>query len=259
MTSINSLESYALRDQWINKISPLVKLIITILFTVLVISVPAENISMLVSFVLYPFFVFTISDLSIKECFHRLRVAIPFVLMLGFFNLFFDKSAVKIIYGFTLTRGFFTFISLLIKGTLCVISSYLLAATTTIDSLCSALRKIFVPRIIVTVIMLIYRYLGVLIRETERITTAYSLRAPKQKGIHISAWGSLAGILLLHSIDRAEVVYNSMILRGYNTEVDLTTSHKTTPVDILYLAIISIALISLRRYNLFNLVGNIFI
>ena len=47
------------------------------------------------------------------------------------------------------------------------------------------------------------------------IATAYELRAPGQKGIQFRAWGSLLGQLLLHSIDRAQLVYESMQLRGF--------------------------------------------
>ena len=47
---------------------------------------------------------------------------------------------------------------------------------------------------------------------------AYSLRAPNQKGIHISAWGSFLGQLLLRSMDRAQELYYSMLLRGFRGE-----------------------------------------
>ena len=63
--------------------------------------------------------------------------------------------------------------------------------------------------------MLTYRYITVLLEEVNRITQAYELRAPHQKGIHFKAWGPLAGQLLLRSMDRANEVYESMLLRGY--------------------------------------------
>ena len=50
------------------------------------------------------------------------------------------------------------------------------------------------------------------------MTDAYRLRAPGQKGIHISAWGSFLGQLLLRSMDRAEELYSSMTLRGFRGE-----------------------------------------
>ncbi len=50
------------------------------------------------------------------------------------------------------------------------------------------------------------------------MTLAYKLRAPGQKGIHVSAWGSFLGQLLLRSMDRAEEIYTAMKMRGFNGE-----------------------------------------
>ena len=61
-----------------------------------------------------------------------------------------------------------------------------------------------------------YRYVTVLLEEVNRITQAYSLRAPNQKGIHYKVWGTLTGQVLLRSMDRANAVYESMLLRGYD-------------------------------------------
>lgn len=61
----------------------------------------------------------------------------------------------------------------------------------------------------------VYRYISVLLAETQRVVQAYELRAPGQKGIHFKVWGSLMGQMLLRSMDRAEVIYESMCLRGF--------------------------------------------
>lgn len=66
-----------------------------------------------------------------------------------------------------------------------------------------------------TQVLLTYRYVTVLLEEANRMTQAYSLRAPNQKGVHFKVWGTLAGQLLLRSMDRANEVYESMTLRGY--------------------------------------------
>ena len=46
------------------------------------------------------------------------------------------------------------------------------------------------PEEIVTMIMLMHRYLMLLIKEVERMQQAYKLRAPKQKGLQFLTWGS---------------------------------------------------------------------
>lgn len=107
-------------------------------------------------------------------------------------------------------------VTLMLKGVFCLMASFLLIATTSIDALCAALRKLHVPGTLVTLLLLTYRYVGVMTEELAIMTDAYHLRAPGQKGIHISAWGSFLGQLLLRSMDRAQELYNSMLLRGYH-------------------------------------------
>lgn len=65
---------------------------------------------------------------------------------------------------------------------------------------------------------------------------AYSLRAPRQKGIHFKAWGSFVGQLLLRSMDRAGVVYESMTLRGYQGEFCYAVKGGCGWKDYVYLA-----------------------
>ena len=97
-------------------------------------------------------------------------------------------------------------------------ASFLLIATTPMDALCAALRKLHVPSLLVTLLLLTYRYVSVMLHEVSVMSEAYHLRAPGQKGIHISAWGSFLGQLLLRSMDRAETLYESMQLRGFHGE-----------------------------------------
>jgi cobalt/nickel transport system permease protein len=145
------------------------------------------------------------------------------------------------------TGGVISMLSLMLKGLFSVLSAYILIATTSIEEICYALRIIHVPKIIVIVIMLIYRYFGLMGAEADRITTAYMLRAPKQKGIHYSAWGSLVGQWLLRSMDRASAVYESMTLRGFNG--DFRVKRKIVSArDFLYPFIWIVLFILLRHF-----------
>ena len=74
------------------------------------------------------------------------------------------------------------------------------------------------PKLLTALLLLTYRYVEVLLEQAGIMTTAYHLRAPGQKGIAVSAWGSFLGQLLLRSMDRAEDLYESMELRGFTGE-----------------------------------------
>ena len=77
---------------------------------------------------------------------------------------------------------------------------------------------------------------GCYMNEARHTIQAYSLRAPNQKGLHFKVWGSLVGQLLLKSIDRADGVYESMLLRGYNGAFYYDTRISCRAKDYAYLA-----------------------
>lgn len=150
-------------------------------------------------------------------------------------------------------------ITLMIKGILTVFATYILIASTTIEKICYALREIHIPKILVTEIMLIYRYIAVLLQETNRINQAYSLRAPGQKGIAFKAWGPLIGQLLLRSMDRADHVYEAMMMRGYHGEFPFGKTEGIHKNDVLYVVLAGIGSVFLRIFPLFYWVGSIFV
>ena len=216
---IHHMDAIAEKDQWVNMLHPLVKFALTVAYISIVVSFNKYDIIGLAGMAVYPIALFILADLSFKDSLKRLRIVLPLVCFIGIFNPFFDKVPVEI-FGIRMTAGVLSMLTLMMKGIFTVLASYLLIATTTIEKLCYAFRLIHIPKIMVTQVMLTYRYVTVLLEEVNRITQAYSLRAPKQKGVHYKVWGSLTGQLLLRSMDRAGIVYESMVLRGYNGSFD---------------------------------------
>ena len=138
-------------------------------------------------------------------------------------------------------------VTFMIKGFLAVSAVYLLMVTTPMEDICQALRKLHVPALLITVVMLIHRYLIVFLGEVRRLRTAYLLRAPGQKGVHFRQWGSLLGQLLLRSMDRSETVYQSMTLRGFTGESFSGRDRRFTRSDLLFI-IIGISVPLLARF-----------
>lgn len=149
--------------------------------------------------------------------------------------------------------------TLMMKGVFSVLASYLLIATTGIEKICYAMRLLHIPSVIVTQILFTYRYITVLLEEANRMMQAYALRAPNQKGVHYKVWGSLAGQLLLRSMDRAGEVYESMCLRGYKGEFCYKNRIKWKKKDCLYLIIWLGILIFLRMVPVMEAAGNLVI
>ena len=138
-------------------------------------------------------------------------------------------------------------------------ASFLLMATTPIDSLCAALRRLHVPAMLVTLLLLTYRYVGVMTEELAVMTDAYHLRAPGQKGIHVSAWGSFLGQLLLRSMDRAQELYGSMMLRGYHEHFHYADIRAFSRKDGLYLLGCLAAFLLLRLVPVARIAGGLIV
>jgi cobalt/nickel transport system permease protein len=255
---IHHMDNIASKDQWVNNLHPLVKFVLTVVYIAVVVSFSKYDLVGLLGMVVYPLAGFILADLSFKDSFKRLRIVLPVVCLLGIWNPFFDRVVVEYM-GFTVSRGVISMLTLIFKGIFTVLAAYLLIATTTIEKICYALHLLHLPDILVTQFLLTYRYITVLLEEVNRITQAYALRAPNQKGIHFKVWGSLTGQVLLRSMDRANAVYESMLLRGYSGDFTYMGQKIHAHVqDVIYL-IIWLAIFALFRWTpVFLVVGQLF-
>ncbi|MGO5053299.1 cobalt ECF transporter T component CbiQ [Lachnospiraceae bacterium LCP25S3_G4] len=257
LSEIYSIDDMATKDQWVNKLHPLVKLVLTVVYITMVVSFGKYSFTGLLGMCVYPIVMFIVGEVPVRNSLYKLRIVLPVVCLVGILNPFFDRKILWIVCGIPVSGGMISMITLMVKGILTVSASYLFIATTTIENICYAMRLMHLPKLFVTQVLLLYRYITVLLKEAERITEAYSLRAPNQKGIHVNVWGTLIGQLLLRSMDRAESLYESMCLRGYSGDFYLKRERPCGKKDYCYLVIWLGIFVLLRWGNVLELVGNI--
>lgn len=256
MGELRQMDELAAMDSAIHRRHPLAKLLVTIAYIFTVASFSKYNLTGLIPMVLYPVFMFQISGISVRTCFHKLKWILPLVCAVGVWNPILDKSPVLTAEPFVITGGMLSFLTLMLKGIFALMASFLLIAVTNIEKICYALRMLHVPDLLVTQILMTYRYVSLLLHEAGTMMNAYVLRAPGQKGIHISAWGSFAGQLLLRSMDRAGELYQSMVLRGFHRAFYYAEVEAFRMLDALYLAVWLFIFVFLRFCNLSELIGN---
>ena len=255
---LSEMDELAAQDSPIHRLSPTAKLLTAIAYILVVVSYHKYDLSGLIVMLLYPVLLFQLSDIPISVCFYKLRIVLPLVMAVGLFNPFFDRAPLVYLGTVPVSGGVISMLTLMLKGVLCRMVSFLLMATTPIDSLCAALRKLHIPGMLVTLLLLTYRYVGVMTEELAVMTDAYHLRAPGQKGIHVSAWGSFLGQLLLRSMDRAQELYSSMLLRGYHDHFHYAPMKTFDLRDGLYLVGCIAIFLLLRFVNIAQLLGSIF-
>lgn len=252
---LSELDSLASGDSLLHNLHPLAKLLTTILYIGLVVSFHKYQLSGLSIMVLYPIFLYQAAGIPISTCFRKLKLVMPLVCAVGIVNPFLDHTPMMLIGSFTVTGGMISMVSLMFKGIFSLMASFLLITTTPIDTICAALRMVHCPDILTTLLLLTYRYIGVMIREVSIMTEAYALRAPGQKGIHISAWGSFLGQLLLRSMDRAQELYSSMRLRGFNGDFFYADIPNFSLSSFIFALVSIIILILFRFVDIASLMG----
>lgn len=124
----------------------------------------------------------------------------------------------------------------------------LLIQTTSIIEVIGALEWFHVPSVLLDTALLMFRYIFVISEEAETIHRAQQSRCGYSKSVgylgKLRNYGTLFGMLLVRSYERAVTVGNAMISRGYSGEMRLFTfeSRPLPTREILYGLILILAL-----------------
>jgi cobalt/nickel transport system permease protein len=174
------------------------------------------------------------SELGIGYVLKRSALAIPF--MLAAVPIIFTYPGPELV-SFNLGPWMFSisapglerFISITFKSWLSVQAAIVLAASTPFPDLLVAMRAIKLPRMLVAIFSLMWRYLFVLADEAIRLNRARAARSghPDNPDARVGgsiAWrarvtGGIAGSLFLRALERSDRIYMAMVSRGYDGEV----------------------------------------
>lgn len=231
---MHRMESLSRMDTGIHRLHPVTKLITAVAFLIAALSFDRYAVGRLLPLFLYPVVIAALADLPWKPFLKRLLAVEPIIVEIGILNPLFDTVPITI-GDITFVRGWLTFLSIVLKTSLSVLTALQLIACTGMERILSGMHFLGLPRVIVMQISLTYRYITVLSEETGRILTAYSLRSLGKGGIRAPAWGSLAGMMLLRSFERAHRVHQAMRLRGYSGYVPIPPGLRPCWRDAAYL------------------------
>ena len=146
----------------------------------------------------------------------RMVVEVPFVLFAVLLPFVASGPQTQVLGVSVSEHGLEAGIALLIKGTLGVLASLTLAATTEPQELLLGLERLRLPQQLVQIMAFMVRYLDVVTSEMRRMKVAresrgFSARDPRH-------WPVLArslGALFIRSYERGERVHLAMLSRGY--------------------------------------------
>ena len=227
---IHFLDPYRPRPSLIHRMDPRVKFVLTLAFILAVALTPLGAWPVYTLLFSIALSVEILSELGVGNVLKRSTLALPFALA-ALPVVFTVKGLPLLTLGpLTLTQdGLGRFIGIAAKSWISVQMTIVLASSTPFPDLLLAMRAVKIPRLLVAILGLMWRYLFVMADEALRLIRARQARSghPATPGARMGgsiAWrarvtGGMAGNLFLRSFERADRIYAAMASRGYDGEV----------------------------------------
>jgi cobalt/nickel transport system permease protein len=192
------------------------KIVALVAFMLLVVATPASWWPAYVGYLLVLVGVIAASAVPPTYIFKRMVVEVPFVVFALLMPFIATGPQVEVL-GVSLSRsGLLAAATLLVKGTLGVLASLTLAATTEPRDLLAGLERLHVPPLLVQIMGFMIRYLDVVTDEMGRMRVARESRGFTARNVrHWPILARSSGALFIRSYERGERVHLAMLARGY--------------------------------------------
>lgn len=235
ISNIRKIDELGDKYTMIHKIDSSIKIIVTIIYVIKVLSIKQFIISDITSIVLYPLILFKFGKVPVKFILKKVLFILPIIFGISIINLIIDFSYSEIYFS----------VLLLFKCIFTLVGALLLIVTTGINNLAFGLKKLKIPNILIMQILMLHRYIILMMEECYRVKSAYELRTLGEKSMTMKDYGRIIGQMLLKTIDRSEKVYEAMKLRGFDGDLYINSNKKVGCIDFLYLITFAVILIFL--------------
>jgi cobalt/nickel transport system permease protein len=230
---VHFLDPYRPHDSLIHRLDPRIKLVLTLAFILTNALIPPGAWPVYILLFALILSIEMLSELGVGYVLKRAALAFPFVLAaLPLILTIPGKALFSLPVGpwvITATYpGLERFISIALKSWISMQAAIVLAASTSFPDLLVAMRAVRVPRLLVSIFGLMWRYLFVLVDEALRLIRARAARSgqsdhPNAKTGGSLPWrarvtGGMAGNLFLRGFERSDRIYMAMVSRGYDGE-----------------------------------------
>lgn len=221
LREVRSLDATASQSTWLSRIDPRATILVTMAFILTVVSFHRYAVAALLPLALFPVVLARLGDIDLARVGRKVLLAMPFALMVGLFNPLFDPAPRLELFGLTVSGGWLSLASILIRAVLTVAAALILIACLGMHRLCAALDRLGVPRVLTTQLLFMHRYIVVLGGELGRMNLARELRSDTVSALPLAVYGPMLGHLLLRTLDRAQRIHQAMLSRGYDGEISV--------------------------------------
>lgn len=207
---------YRESDSPVHRLPPEVKIVAMVVFTIAVVATPRTAFWAFGAYALLVVVVAALARVGPRWLLSRALIELPFVLFAVALPFLGSGDRVEVL-GLRLSEdGLHGAWNILAKGTLGVLASLLLAATTTTRDLIVGLDRLHCPQVFTQIATFMLRYLDVLVGEARRMRVARISRGDDPRFLwQLRGFAAGIGALFLRAFERGERVYLAMLSRGY--------------------------------------------
>jgi cobalt/nickel transport system permease protein len=200
----------------LHRAPPQCKIAASLLFVLAVVATPREALWAYGLYALLLVGLARVGRVPLAFLARRLVIEVPFLAFAILLPVVGQGERVEVL-GLPLAReGLWAAWNILVKGTLGVAASVLVAATTPVPELLRGLERLRLPRAFTTIAGFMVRYADVIADELRRMRVARLSRGYDPRWIwQARAVAATAGALFIRSYERGERVYLAMVSRGY--------------------------------------------
>jgi cobalt/nickel transport system permease protein len=243
---IHFTDQYRDGSSLIHRLDPRTKVLCALAFILTASLLPAGEWLQYALLLSVPLFVSSLALGGPGYALRRSFIVLPFALAAITLPFTAPGERVTILGGLSVSvEGTMRFLSIVLKSWISAQMAILLVATTAFPDLLWGLRALHVPRVLVSIVGLMYRYIFVLTDEAMRLMRARAARSGAVDGRRAGgrlAWrgrvtGGMVGNLALRSLERSERIYDAMVARGYTGEVRHFAPPRLTANDYIALAV----------------------
>jgi len=253
---VGRMDELARLDSPVHRLDARAQALTTMAFVLVVMSYPRYEVSALMPLCVYPIALMAAANLPVGVLLKKLAMAAPFALFVGLFNPVLDHQVVTTVGSVSITGGWLSFASILVRFALTVSAALILISCTGIHRLCAGLERLGMPRVFAVQLLFLYRYFFVIGDEGLRMKRSVEIRSAGRKALGMRVYGQVIGHLLLRSMDRAQRIYRAMVARGFDGEIRMVRPAKPGWREVGFVAGWTVYFLAARMWNGAALLGN---
>lgn len=201
----------------VHRLAPQVKIVSALAMVLCVVATPRTEFWAFGGYLVVLLVVWAVARIPVRWFAARALIELPFVVLALLLPFVGGGPQVSVLGVSVSSAGALAGWNILVKGTLGVLVSLTLAATTPQRDLILGLHRLRVPSLLITIATLMLRYVQVIVDEARRMRVARICRGHNPRFLwQVGATARGIGTLFIRSYERGERVHIAMVSRGWS-------------------------------------------